>query len=66
MTEVKPVRLIRDFAHFPPGGVITLTWHRGDVIEDPEVIALLISLAAPLELVPPTLSAQPKVGALTQ
>jgi hypothetical protein len=50
MTDTKQaVRMIKDFAHFPPGAMVTMTWHRGDVIESPEVIELLISLNAPIE-----------------
>ena len=50
MTE-KPhaaVRLIRDFAHFPPSG-ITLNWRTGQIIEDAATIALLNAINAPIE-----------------
>jgi hypothetical protein len=49
MTETKKaVRLLRDWAHFPPTG-ITVNWRRGEIVEDPEVIALLVQIHAPLE-----------------
>jgi hypothetical protein len=55
MTE-KPhaVRLIRDFAHFPPTG-ITVNWRAGQVIKEPAVIALLTRINAPTEPVDPPL-----------
>jgi hypothetical protein len=49
MTEFpRAVRLIRDFAHFPPTG-ITINWRAGQVIQEPAVISLLTAINAPIE-----------------
>ena len=44
----RAVRLIRDFAHFPPTG-ITINWRMGQIIEDAATIALLSAINAPVE-----------------
>jgi hypothetical protein len=53
------VRLISDFAHFPPTG-ITVNWRAGQVIQDPAVIALLTRINAPIE---PIAADTPQQGA---
>ena len=50
--SVKPqaVRLTRDFAHYDSAVTgMTTKWRRGQVIDDPAVIALLTGINAPIE-----------------